>query len=78
MSWLVALIVGALAGWLAGKIMNSKHGLIVNIILGVVGSSVGSFIFDLLKIQAVGGIGNFVCSVIGACALIWIGRVIFK
>jgi len=78
MNWLIGIIVGALAGWLAGKIMDSKHGFIVNLILGIIGSSVGTFIFKLLNIQANGTLGSFVCSVIGACAVIWLGRIILK
>ena len=38
MSWLASIIIGALVGWAAGKIMNSKHGLLVNILLGWAGS----------------------------------------
>ena len=34
---LVSLALGALAGWIAGKIMKSSHGLLMNIILGLVG-----------------------------------------
>ena len=47
---LVSIVIGAIAGWIAGIIMNSKGGLIKNIILGVVGGFVGGFIFNLLQL----------------------------
>ena len=37
-----SIIVGGIIGWLAGKLMNSKGGILRNIILGIVGSGVGN------------------------------------
>ena len=52
MSLLVVLLVGAIAGWLAGQVMKgSGYGLITNIILGVVGSFVGNWLFGQLGID---------------------------
>jgi uncharacterized membrane protein YeaQ/YmgE (transglycosylase-associated protein family) len=44
------LIIGALAGWLAGRIMKGKkgYGLLGNIIVGCIGSLIGGFILDIL------------------------------
>ena len=44
MNLLATLFCGAAAGWIAGKVMHSSHGLIMNIILGLIGSSIGSWI----------------------------------
>lgn len=39
-----AILIGILAGWIAEKVMHREHGLITNLIVGVVGSFLGSFI----------------------------------
>ena len=45
-----AIIMGALVGWIAGKLMNLEGGLLRNIVVGVVGSFVGSLVFGALSI----------------------------
>lgn len=78
MAIIIALAIGAVAGWLAGLIMGGKSGLIRNIILGILGSVVGSF---LLRMIGVGGdslIAQILVAVFGACVLIAVGRLLFK
>ena len=48
--WLLAIIVGIAAGWLAEKIMRRDHGLLTNLIVGLVGALIGGFIADALNI----------------------------
>ena len=72
MGWLASLIIGALVGWLAGKIMNSSHGLLVNLLLGWGGSLLGKFIADLLKITSNSMAGDIVFSLAGACLILFI------
>ena len=72
MGWLASLIIGALVGWLAGKIMNSSHGLLVNLLLGWAGSVVGKFLADLLKITSGSLAGDIVFSLAGACLILFI------
>ena len=76
---LLLLLFGALIGWLAGLIMKSKNSLIVNIILGIVGSILGGFIASLLGVGNFTGdfsfnILNILIAVGGACLLIVIAR----
>lgn len=79
MNFILSLIVGALAGYIAGRIMKSSGGIIRNIILGVVGSAVGGFLASLLGLYAkTFSIGGLIISVAGACLVIWIGRKLFK
>lgn len=77
--WIIAILVGALCGWLASKIMNTdaQQGAIANILIGIVGSLLAKFIFaDLLKIggaAAAGGGFSFwsiVWGVVGSVILI--------
>ncbi len=72
MGWLTSIIIGALVGWLAGKIMHSSRGLIGNILLGWVGSLAGNFIADLLSISSDSLAGNIFLSLIGACLVLFI------
>ncbi len=78
MSWLVSIIIGALVGWLAGKIMHSKNGLFMNIILGWVGSIVGNYLANLLQITSNSMAGNIALSLGGACLVIFVFRLFKK
>ncbi|MBR4875150.1 MAG: GlsB/YeaQ/YmgE family stress response membrane protein [Clostridia bacterium] len=75
---LSALLTGALIGWLAGNIMDTrKSGLIRNILVGSIGSSLGSFLFGLVGFTAYGMLAELIVSVTGACVLIWLMRKLF-
>lgn len=69
---IIAILIGALSGWIASYIMKSKGGFIRNLILGVIGGFVGDLIFDLLGISFAGYLGTIVVSVIGACIVIFL------
>ena len=69
------LLVGLVAGWLAGKMMKgSGYGVVGDIVLGVVGAFVGGFLFRLLGISAHGTIGAIVMATIGAMVLVALAR----
>jgi len=71
------LIIGVLAGWLAGQVMKGGgYGIIGDLVLGVVGAFVGRWIFGLLGIAAGGLIGSLVCATIGAVIFVWLVRLI--
>jgi len=72
MGVLVSVLIGAVAGWLAGKIMKSKSGgALINIILGIVGGFVGNWLFDVLNLSSDGSwLGSITTSTIGAIILI--------
>ena len=75
---ITSLIIGALAGWLAGLLMGSKGGLIRNIIIGIIGGFVGTYVFGLIGLHWDGILGAIGTSAIGACILIVIGKALFK
>ena len=78
-SILIILIIGALAGWLAGKLMKGRgFGIIGNIVLGIIGAVIGSFLFGLLGVTAGGFIGSLVTATIGALVLLFIVNLIKK
>ena len=68
-----AIIIGPLVGAIASRLMGADNGLLMNIIIGIVGSSVGRFLFGLIGFTARGLAGGIV-SVIGACVVIALAR----
>ena len=73
----VVLLVGLIAGWLAGVVMKGRgYGVIVNIVLGIVGAVVGGFLFGLLGITAYGFLGHIAVALVGAIVLIGLSRVL--
>jgi uncharacterized membrane protein YeaQ/YmgE (transglycosylase-associated protein family) len=74
MGWIITLIIGGIVGWLASIVMktNAQMGLIANVLVGVVGSSLGFWIAGLLGLEPSGGILRFVVAVAGAALLIFI------
>jgi uncharacterized membrane protein YeaQ/YmgE (transglycosylase-associated protein family) len=77
LSLLWFLIIGLIAGWLAGKIMKgSGYGVIGDLVIGIVGAFIGGWVFGLLGIATYGLIGSLVTALIGALLLIFIIRMI--
>lgn len=74
MDWIISLIVGGVVGWLASIVMktNAQMGIIANILVGIVGSSLGYWIAGLAGITASGGFLGFVIAIAGASLLIFI------
>ena len=71
------LLIGAVAGWLAGQIMKGGgFGLVVNIIVGIVGAVIGGFLAGMVGLSAQGLIGSIILAVIGAVVLLGILRII--
>jgi uncharacterized membrane protein YeaQ/YmgE (transglycosylase-associated protein family) len=58
--WIAAIIIGGIAGWLAEQFMKSEMGLVMNIVLGIVGAVVASWLFSLLGISLGGWIGYLI------------------
>lgn len=76
---ILTLVIGAVAGWLAGKIMKGKgFGVIGNIVVGVIGAILGGFLFGLLGVSAGGMAGSLVTATIGAIVLLWIVSLVKK
>ena len=73
MSLITFLIIGAVAGWLAGKLMKGGgFGLVGNIVVGVIGALIGGYLFSALGIAAGGLIGSLVTATVGALVLLWV------
>ena len=76
---LLFLVIGIVAGFLAGKIMRGAgYGLVGDLIVGVIGSFIGVWVFGLLGIAAGGILGLLVASVVGALLLLFVIRLVKK
>jgi len=73
--WL--LIIGLIAGWLASAIVGGGFGLIGDIIVGIVGSFLGGYLFSALGVSAGGGmLGTIIVATIGAIVLLLLLRLV--
>ena len=73
------LLIGLIAGWLAGQIMKGKgFGLAGNLIVGCIGAFIGGFLFKLLGIFAHGLVGSLLAALAGALVLLWIINLVIK
>ncbi|GGE16557.1 GlsB/YeaQ/YmgE family stress response membrane protein [Psychroflexus salis] len=74
MSILYAIIVGAIIGWVAGKLMKGGgFGFLINMIVGIIGGVVGNLIFDYLNIRIGSGFfADLITGVIGALVFLFI------
>ncbi|MBC8010422.1 MAG: GlsB/YeaQ/YmgE family stress response membrane protein [Burkholderiales bacterium] len=69
----ILLVVGALAGWLAGLILRRRgFGLAGNLIIGVIGSFLGRFVLSLLGFYAGSTLAAVITAVLGALLLLWL------
>ena len=71
MNLLIFLLIGALAGWLAGLVMKGRGlGVLGNIIVGVIGAFLGGWLLPMLGVSFGGNIGLFITAFIGAVILL--------
>jgi len=78
-SLIVFLIIGVVAGFLAGKIMKGGgFGLVGDLVLGVIGAFVGGWVFGMLGFLPVGMIGTLISATAGAVLLLFVIRLIKK
>ena len=79
--WIGTLLIGGLAGWIAEKVMKSDMGLIMNIIVGVIGSYIGAFLANALGLR-LGEIfqgwflGNLLVAAVGAILLLMVVKAV--
>lgn len=77
--WLMAIIVGGIAGWLAGKFMNMRFGILMNIVIGIVGAAIAGVVLPRLGIGlGVGAVNYLINGFIGAVILLFIVKLVRK
>ena len=73
------LIIGAIAGWLAGNFFKGRgFGLLWNILLGIAGAVVGGFLFGIVGLATTGLIGELISATVGAVIVLWISTQVKK
>lgn len=71
------LLIGLIAGWLAGRVMRGGgYGVVGDMIVGVIGALLGGWLFGVLGIGVGGLIGSIITAFVGAVILIALLRVI--
>jgi uncharacterized membrane protein YeaQ/YmgE (transglycosylase-associated protein family) len=72
MDILIEIVIGGVIGWIAGMIMKTEAqaGILMNVVVGIVGSSLGAWIFGMLGFSAGGGIARWIVAIVGAMVLI--------
>jgi uncharacterized membrane protein YeaQ/YmgE (transglycosylase-associated protein family) len=72
--WIGYIIIGALAGWIAGKIVKGGgSGILLNIVIGIVGALVGGFLLSFFVDTAAGGWWfTLFTAILGAVILLWV------
>ncbi len=69
--FIIFLLIGGIAGWLAGRIMKGGgFGVLGNIVVGIVGSVIGGFTFGLFGLESGSFLGSIVTATVGAVILL--------
>jgi uncharacterized membrane protein YeaQ/YmgE (transglycosylase-associated protein family) len=82
MNLIITIVVGGIIGWLASMVMktSAQMGILANVIVGIIGSSLGFWLAGLLGLAAYGAIARWIVAVAGAAVLIYVLKLlgIFK
>lgn len=82
MNFIVWIVLGALAGWIASLVMktDAQQGAVMNIVLGIIGAFVGGFVMSLFGASGVNGfnIYSILVATLGAVVLIWLGKMLYR
>jgi len=67
------IVIGLLAGWIASLLLNRHHGLIVNLIIGLIGACIGGWINNaFIHFEAYGYVGTFIVAFAGSVILLFV------
>lgn len=71
------ILIGLVAGWLAGQLVKGGgFGVVGDIVLGILGALLGGFLFSALGVSSAGLLGSIITATIGAILLIFLLRAI--
>ena len=76
--WIAAILIGGFAGWLAEKVTRSNMGILTNIIVGMIGAGIATWLFGHLGIRMQAGwLSYLISGFVGACLLILVTRMLY-
>jgi uncharacterized membrane protein YeaQ/YmgE (transglycosylase-associated protein family) len=79
MDTIILILVGAVAGWLASKVMRMETNPLVNILLGVAGSMLGDYVLGLTNFSlGLGLLGDVIVAFVGAISLLLVYKLVSK
>lgn len=70
--WIGALIIGVLAGWIAERVMSRDHGLLTNLVVGLIGSFLGAAVAHFANFAYAGFLPSLVVSAVGAILFLFL------
>ena len=78
MDLIISIVVGGIIGWLASMVMktSAQMGILANVVVGIIGSSLGYWLAGALGLAAYGAIARWIVAVAGPAILIWILKAI--
>jgi uncharacterized membrane protein YeaQ/YmgE (transglycosylase-associated protein family) len=76
--FLSLIVIGGLAGWIAGMIIGSRHGLITNILVGIVGSWIGSELAAMARVAVYGSFQQFLAALVGSIIVLTAWRALAR
>jgi uncharacterized membrane protein YeaQ/YmgE (transglycosylase-associated protein family) len=68
------LLIGAIAGWIAGKVTSSAHGIFTDVLIGICGAFVGSKLAEVLEVPVFGFWRTLISAAVGAIILLLVWR----
>ncbi len=79
MSFIIWIVIGGIAGYIAEKVTKSDHSLLTNIIVGIIGSFIGGYLARILNLQLAGGfVDQLIVATAGAIILVYVYKQIKK
>jgi uncharacterized membrane protein YeaQ/YmgE (transglycosylase-associated protein family) len=77
--WIGWIVIGIIAGWIAERAMNRRHGLFTNFLVGVIGASIGGALAQTLGLQVEPGwLGSLIVATVGAIVLLFLLGLVFR
>ncbi|MEM1045134.1 MAG: GlsB/YeaQ/YmgE family stress response membrane protein [Pseudomonadota bacterium] len=79
MSFIIWIVIGGIAGYIAEKVTKSDHSLLTNIIVGIIGSFIGGYLARILNLKLAGGfVDQLIVATAGAIILVYVYKQIKK
>ncbi|MFT4097283.1 MAG: GlsB/YeaQ/YmgE family stress response membrane protein [Rhodoblastus sp.] len=73
------IIIGGLAGWIGGKIVGFRNGLLTNILVGICGSALGFKLADVFDVEVSGGrFAHFLAALVGSIVILFIWQALTR
>lgn len=72
LGWLVAIIIGIAAGWIAEQLTGRRHGILTNLVVGLLGALIGWWLAGVIDIGVDGWIEWLITSTVGAVILLFL------